>query len=39
MGAKFDMIDVTFDRYQQDSIKTGTRMKSTKGFQPIRRVP
>ena len=38
MGAKFERIDVTFDRYQQDSIKTGTRMKRTRGSRPIRRV-
>ena len=38
MGAKFERIDVTFDRYQQDSIKTGTRMKCTSGSRPIRRV-
>ena len=38
MGKKFERVDVTFDRYQQDSIKTGTRMKRTRGSRPIRRV-
>ena len=38
MGISFDRIDVTFDRYQKDSIKSGTRMKRTHGNRPIRRV-
>ena len=38
MGAKFERIDVTFDRYQKDSIKTGRRIKRTRGSRPIRRV-
>ena len=35
MGASFNRIDVTFDHYQQHSIKDGTRKKRTKGSRPI----
>ena len=33
----FDRVDVVFDRYQEFSIKTGTRVKRTKKLRPIRR--
>ena len=38
MGAEFDRIDLVFDRYDQASIKAGTRKKRTRGIQPVRRV-
>ena len=40
IGVGFDRIDVTksFGRYQQDSIKAGTRMERTHGIHPVRRV-
>ena len=34
----FDRVDVVFDRYQEFSIKTGTRVKQTKKLCPIRRL-
>ena len=34
----FDRVDVVFDRYQEFSIKTGTRVKRTKKLRPIRRL-
>ena len=34
----FDRVDVVFDRYQEFSIKTGTRIKRTKKLRPIRRL-
>jgi hypothetical protein len=37
-GSSFDRIDVTFDRYKEDSIKSGTRQHRTKSAQPIRRM-
>ena len=37
MGARFQRIDVTFDRYRTESIKTGTRVKRKKGHRPVRR--
>ena len=38
MGAKFDRIDVVFDRYYTQTIKGGTRQKRSKGTRPIRRL-
>ena len=37
MGATFQRIDVTFDRYRPESIKAGTRTKRKKGKRPVRR--
>ena len=37
-GRSFDRIDVTFDRYKQTSIKSGTRKKLSKHSRLIRRV-
>ena len=34
----FHRVDVVFDRYQEFSIKTGTRIKRTKKLRPIRRL-
>ena len=34
----FDRVDVVFDRYQEFSIKIGTRVKRTKKLRPIRRL-
>ena len=38
MGANFGRIDVVFDRYQQESIKTGTRTKRNQRHRPVRRM-
>ena len=38
LGTSFNRTDVTFDRYLQFSIKSGIRMKRSKGSRPIRRV-
>ena len=37
MGATFDRIDVTFDRYQKHSIKDNTRSKRIQGCHPVRK--
>ena len=37
MGAKFDRIDVTFDSYQEHSIKDITRSKRNQGCHPVRK--
>ena len=37
MGATFQRIDVTFDRYRPESIKAGTRTKRKQGKRPVRR--
>ena len=37
MGARFDRIDVTFDRYQEHSIKDNTRSKRIQGCHPVRK--
>ena len=37
-GVRFRRIDVVFDRYRTQSIKSGTRKKKSKSVQPIRRV-
>ena len=36
--ASFNQIHVIFDRYYKVSIKSGTRMRRTRGNRPIRRV-
>ena len=36
MGAKHQRIDVAFDRYQDDSIKAGTRTKREQRHRPVR---
>ena len=38
MGATFQRIDVTFDRYRPESIKAATRTKRKKGKRPVRRL-
>ena len=38
VGASFNQIHVIFDRYYKVSIKSGTRMRRTRGNRPIRRV-
>jgi hypothetical protein len=37
-GFIFRRIDVVFDRYRIQSIKSGTRKKRSKSVQPIRRI-
>ena len=37
MGAKYQRIDVVFDRYQSESIKAGTRTKRKQRHRPVRR--
>jgi len=37
MGATFQRIDVTFDRYRPESMKAGTRTKRKQGKRPGRR--
>jgi hypothetical protein len=37
-GVRFRRIDVVFDRYGTQSIKSGTRKKRSKSVQPIRRI-
>ena len=37
-GVRFKRIDVVFDQYRTQSIKSGTRKKKSKFVQPIRRV-
>ena len=37
-GSRYQQIHVIFDRYQEDSIKSGTRKRRTKSARPIRRV-
>ena len=37
MGARFDRIDVTFDRYQEHSIKDNTKSKRIQGCHPVRK--
>lgn len=37
MGANFERIDITFDRYLQHSIKDTTRQKRTRQTRPVRR--
>ena len=37
-GVRFKRIDVVFDRYRTQSIKSGKRKKKSKSVQPIRRV-
>jgi hypothetical protein len=37
-GVRFRRIDVVFDRYRTQSIKSGTRKNISKSVQPIRRV-
>ncbi len=37
MGATFQRIDVTFDRYRPESIEAGTRTKRKKGKRSVRR--
>ena len=37
-GDVYSWIDVVFDRYNESSIKSGTRQKRTDSTQPIRRV-
>ena len=37
-GARYQQIHVIFDRYQEDSIKSGTRERCTKSTRPIRLV-
>ena len=37
-GSRYQQIHVIFDRYQIDSIKSGTRKRRTKSTRPIRRV-
>ena len=38
VGASFNQIHVIFDRYYKVSIKSGTRMRRTRGNRPIRRM-
>ena len=37
MGAKYQRVDVVFDRYHDESIKTGTRVKRKQRHRPVRR--
>ena len=37
MGAKYQRIDVVFDRYQDESITEGTRTKPKQRHRPVRR--
>ena len=37
MGANYQRIDVVFDRYQDESIKAGTRTKRKQRHRPVRR--
>ena len=37
MGANYQGIDVVFDRYQDESIKAGTRTKRKQRHRPVRR--
>ena len=37
MGANYQGIDVVFDRYQDESIKSGTRTKRKQRHRPVRR--
>jgi hypothetical protein len=37
-GTSYDRIDVIFDRYREESIKSETRLRRTKTARPIRRV-
>ena len=37
MGAKYQRIDVVFDRYRDESIKSGTRVKRKQSHRPVRR--
>ena len=37
-GSRYQQIHVVFDRYREDSIKSGTRERRTKSTRPIRRV-
>ena len=37
MGARFDKIDATFDRYQEHSSKDNTRSKRIQGCHPVRK--
>ena len=37
MGATFQRIDVTCDRYRPESVKAGTRTKRKQGKRPVRR--
>ena len=37
-GSRYQQIHVIFDRYREDSIKSGTRERRTKSTRPIRRV-
>ena len=37
-GAMYSRVDVLFDRYREQSIKSGTRSRRAKGQQPVRRV-
>jgi hypothetical protein len=37
-GVRFRRIDVVFDRYRTQSIKSGKRQKRSQSVQPIRRV-
>ena len=38
MGANYGRIDVVFDRYQQESIKAGTRTTRNQRHRPVRRM-
>ena len=37
MGAKYQRIDVVFDRYQDESVKAGTWTKRKQRHRPVRR--
>ena len=37
-GSRYQLIHVIFERYQEDSIRSGTRKRRTKSTRPIRRV-
>lgn len=37
-SSRYQQVHVIFDRYQEDSIKSGTRKRRTKSARPIRRV-
>ena len=37
-GSEYSRIDIVFDRYQEDSVKAGTRIRRKKGVASIRRI-